>query len=129
MCGIPFIAIWGRGDYVLLYYYLLYYYIYIIISHVIFSRSEATGNYMYSSVSLLLLGDNTLIDDLRFMTSIVLLQLSIKKLTTFNQNCHSGVLWAKSCMKTIMFYQNLLYYLPMFLKLCQLICQITVLFN
>ena len=38
---------------------------------------------MYSLVSLLLLGDDTSIDDLRLMTSIVLLQLSIKKTCNF----------------------------------------------
>ncbi|XP_057307823.1 zinc finger MYM-type protein 1-like isoform X2 [Hydractinia symbiolongicarpus] len=36
------------------------------------TRSEATGNCLYSSMSLLLVGDNTLVDELRHLTSLEL---------------------------------------------------------
>ena len=35
-----------------------------------FSRSEASGNCLYSSMSLALIGDNSLLDELRIMTSV-----------------------------------------------------------
>ena len=38
----------------------------------VFLRSEASGNCLYSSVSLALVGDNSLLDELRIMTSVEL---------------------------------------------------------
>ena len=45
---------------------------YIIIFYNFLSRSMLNGNCMYSSMSLLLVGDNSLVEELRCLTSIEL---------------------------------------------------------